>query len=114
MSMRGAMVYRATVERDTETGTDSYGNPLPPSWGSHITLPCRVYNDGKTMIVDGGKTATVEVLRMSFPLDKDVTEDDRITAITDRKGTSLYSGNFEIKEKTRKYTHFEADLKVAE
>ncbi len=113
------MVNRATVQRNTETGTDGHGNPLEPVWAAHCILPCLVYNDGKTLTIDGDKTATVEALRIAFPLtinglNADITQADRITAIKDLKGCTLYDQNYLIKQKTRKYDHYEADLKAVE
>ncbi len=112
MSITNLMFDRATVERDTVTTTDDYGHPLPPVWGSHITsMSCRVYSNKGTYITDGDKSATVEVLRIAYRLDADITDADRITIIKDRRGVTRYTGNFELKNTARKYNHFEADLK---
>ena len=120
MSIRTRMIARATVERNSETGTDAHGHPLVEAWAFHLTLPCRVYNDNKRLIIDGDKTATIGQLRIAYPLlnnngkNIDVTEADRITAVKDRKGTSLYTDDYDIRQITRKYTHYEADLKAIE
>jgi hypothetical protein len=108
------MFDRATVERNSETGTDAHGHPLAAVWTFYLSLHCRVYNGSKTLIVDGKKTATVEALRIAYPLDATITRSDRITLITDRSGRTLYSGNYELSQITRKYTHYEADLKAVE
>lgn len=110
--MRERMTLRATVQRNTETGTDGHGQPLPPVWAAHLTAACWVYNDGKRLVTDGNKIASVEALKIALPLDIDVTDADRLTEIKDRRGYILFPGNFEIKNITRKYNHAEADLKA--
>ncbi len=106
------MTLRATVQRNTGTATDDYNQPVTPTWGTHLTPACWVYNDGKRLVVDGDKTVTVEALKIALPLGIDVTNSDRITEIKNRKGDILYPGNFSVNEIKRVHNHLEANLKV--
>ena len=110
----GSFFHRATVERNTETNKDAHNQPLPPVWGAHLTLDCRVYNNKKTWVVDGDKDVSNTQLRIAYRIGEDVTVLDRITAITDRKATSLYAQTFAIKEPIRKGDHWEANLEEME
>lgn len=109
-----SFTHRATVQRNTETGTDAHGQPLVPVWAAHLTLDCRVYTNKKLLIVDGDKQATKANLRIGYRLSEDITRADRITAIKDRNNASLYSETYEIKQITRRRDHFEADLEEIE
>lgn len=111
---RSKMVLRATVERNTASGADAYGGDPVPAWGAHLTLACWVYNDSKRLVVDGDKDATIEGLKIMYPLGSDITEADRITVIKDRNSVTLYSANYEINNPVRVHTHMRAELKVVE
>ena len=114
MSFRNKMVHRATVEVNTPTGTNDHGHPTKPIWSLAQISPCWVYNSKDALIIDGKKESTIRTLRIAFPLDANITEDHRITLVTDKNSVTLYSGNYLVRQKVRKHTHFEADLKVAE
>ncbi|MBT4292492.1 hypothetical protein HOD41_07350 [bacterium] len=105
-------ILRATVQRNTTSSNDAHGHPLEPTWGPHLTLDCWVYTGKKQNVIDGDKTTTVEVLKISWR-DEDVTEADRITGITDRNSVSKYSDNYLIRNKSFRHDHFEAELWVA-
>ena len=111
MGARSIMVHRATVQKDTATGTDAYGNPKPASWATHIaSLACYYYTKTKTEIYDGDKQAVVAMQRLLVPLGTDITEKHRITAIKNRLGTSLISNPMLIRAVVKRKTHFELDL----
>ena len=108
---RTMMRMRADIERDTATGTDDWGHDVAPTWSSHITgLACWVHSRQRREAVDTEKIALVEDLRMMFDKDADVTAEDRIAQITDRRGTVLYSGKIRIKAIQYKHDHAEAML----
>lgn len=90
MSARSRMTQRALIQRATSAGTDDYGNPLPPSWATHIaSLPIWLYASTEREAVTEETTAVVADLRAMVPLDADVTEQDRIAGITDRRGNVI-------------------------
>lgn len=118
MSVVNELFHRATIQRNSVTETDGYGHLSTPSWSDHIlSLPCKIYNNSAKYITDSEKVGTVEILKMAYRIidttgnQTDVTDADRISIVRDRKGKTLYTGNFEIKNITRKYDHYEADLK---
>lgn len=89
MAARGAMRHRATIQRDGAAGSDDWGNPAEPDWQDHLTeLSCRAwFNAGKELA--GTVNAVVEDRRMIIPVGTDVTEADRVTAVTDRQGNPI-------------------------
>lgn len=105
-----AFIHRATVQRNSETGSDAHGNPLVPVWAFHMTLDCAVYNNRKILITDGDKTASITTLRIAYRLNEDITVADQITAVKDRNNGSLYSQTYAIKQPVRRRDHWEADL----
>lgn len=110
--MRGRMTMRAAVERNTETGKDPHGNPLPPVFAAHATLPCFIWSNRSHQAYPGDRTAMVEDLRGGFPLDADLAEGDEIASVTNRKGTEIIPGRLRIDAPPqRKHRHIEAALK---
>ena len=105
-----AFIHRATVQRNSETGLDAHKHPLVPVWAFHLTLDCRVYNNKKTLVIDGDKTASITTLRIAYRFNEDITVADQITAIKDRNNGSLYSQTYAIKQPVRRRDHWEADL----
>ncbi len=93
MSARGAMIQRATIQRDTATSTDDWGGSVAPTFTDHlISVPCRAWFQAGREVIDGDKTAVVEDRRIIFPKDTDVTEADRVTSVTNRKGIEILPG----------------------
>ncbi len=111
MSARASMTMRAVVTRDTASGEDAYGHPVKPSFTAHLSaLPCWVWSKQRREAVDGSKTAIIEDLRAMFPLGADVQAGDKITSITDRRGTEIMAGDFKIEPPQYKHDHLEAAL----
>lgn len=84
---RGAMRQRCVIERDMAAGgTDAGGNPAEPDWQPHLyDLPCRAwFSAGRELA--GQVNAVIEDRRMIVPREADVTEGDRVAAVTDRRG----------------------------
>lgn len=90
MSARGSMKHRATIERDANANTeDEWGGPQEPDWQEHLTeLPCKAWFAAGREIV-GQVNAVVEDRRMIVPRRTDLTEADRVAAVTDRKGEPI-------------------------
>lgn len=109
--VRMLMTMRAVIQRNTTATTDGYGHPEAPTWGAHGTFACRVWSKNRQEENDTKKTALVEDLRCSMPLDADVTEDDRIQNITDRQGVVLWAGPLRIDTIQNKHTHIECALR---
>lgn len=108
----GRLTMRAIMERNSASGTDPRGQPLPPVWATNGTLRCFVWSTASREVVDGDKTAMVEDTRGLFALGSDIDEGDRISAVTDKLGTVLITGPLEVEGPVqRKHTHLEAALK---
>jgi hypothetical protein len=108
----GRLTMRARVERNTATGTDSWGNPVAPVFTVlHNALPCFVYSKTSRELVDGAKTAMIEDLRIMIALGADLREGDEITAVTDRRGTTIVAGRLKVEGPVQfKHNHREAAL----
>ena len=109
-----SFVHRATVQRNTPAATDTYGHAGIPSFAAHLTLDCRVYTPKRTIVRDGDKDATVVQMRLAFRLGADIVTGDRITAVKDRNGSTLYSATYEVRQPVRRVDHMEADLQEIE
>lgn len=108
----GRLNMRAILERNTETGTDPRGLPLPAVWAGNGTVPCFVWSNSSREAVDGDKTAMVEDTRGLFRLGCDLAEGDRISAVTDRLGNVIIAGPLLVDGPVQhKHTHLEAALK---
>ena len=108
----GRLTMRAIMLRNTATGTDPRGHPLPPVWTANGTLRCFVWSKASREAVDKDKTAMIEDMRGLFALGADIHSGDRISAITDVNGNVMIAGPFDVDGPVqRKHTHQEAALK---
>jgi hypothetical protein len=91
MGARATMRERATIQRDASQAAESgrRGQKPEPDWQDHLTaVPCHVwFNAGREIV--GTDNAVVEDRRMLVPKGTDVTESDRVSAVTDRRGNAL-------------------------
>lgn len=108
----GRLTHRARVERNTASGTDSWGGPVEPAFTVlHNALPCFVYSQSSRELVDGAKTAMIEDLRLMIALGADLAEGDEITGVTDRLGRVIVAGRLKVEGPVQfKHTHREAAL----
>lgn len=97
---RVRMTHRCTIQRDGQSGTDDYGQPDAPSWADHLTSQACRYYEGATgrEVEEPGKTAVIYEPRLLLPHGTDVTEEDRVTAITDRQSNALISETVGIRQ----------------
>lgn len=110
MSARSSMIHRAEFQQNTESGTDAYKNPLPPSWGAVTSVACRAYTKVRKEVIDGDKTALIEDLKALFSINASISESDRIANIKDRQGVILFAGPLDIMTIQRRGNHLEASL----
>ena len=101
------MTMRAKLERDQETGSDSFNNPLPEDFQALATVSCWAFSKARREVVDGDKTAVLEDLRLMVPLATDVNEKDRVANVLDREGTVLFAGPLRIDSVVRRRRHLE-------
>lgn len=95
------MTHRCTIQRDAKhaTNLDEWGNDEPPVWGDAVTqtgISCRYWYDDAATIMDGEKRIMSAARYVLLPIDTDVTEDDRVSTITDRRGRVLVEGPLRI------------------
>ena len=109
----GRFTMRAAVERNTATTHDNWGTVATPTFASvGAPMPCFIWSDNARPLRDGQKTAEIEVLRGMFPLDADLRANDEISAVTNRRGTTIIPGRLRVDGPVqRKHTHLEANLK---
>ncbi|MGH7892388.1 MAG: hypothetical protein ACREN0_08975 [Thermodesulfobacteriota bacterium] len=107
---RSAMSHRANIEQNTASTVDDYGNPVPPVWDTHSTMPCRAYTKVRKEDVDGDKTVLVEDLKALFSKASGISESYRIANITDRLGVVLFAGPLSIRTIQRRSNHLELSL----
>lgn len=89
MGARLRMTMRARVERDMASGTDPYGNPLPPDWQVlHDSLPCYLWTTAERVLA-GEVSAILSDHRMMVPRSTDIAVGDRVTRVSDRQGNAL-------------------------
>lgn len=114
MSARPAMRYRATIERDVnldQGATNDWGDAGEPDWRTHIEgLPCMAWFTAGRETQDT-RIAVTEDRRMIVPLGSDVTENDRVAKITDRRGVeTIFEGEAAIEHVGRRRDHIEIML----
>lgn len=69
MSARGAMTMRAHVKRGySGSGTDDWGQSLPPTFQDEATVPCWVWSKTRRSVRDDGKQVVIEDLRAIMPV----------------------------------------------
>lgn len=97
MTARSRMTQRTRVERLTPGAIDDSGNPSPGTWAEHIAaLPCWLYGSAERESVTEEKTAVVTDLKALVPLGTDITEQDRLNQVVDRRGNVIEPGLLEI------------------
>lgn len=105
------MTMRALVERNNQANPDGYGHPDAPNWVQHIaSLACWLYTQAKQEVIDAEKNAVVEDIRMLVPRGTDITEQDRINGVVDRRGTSIRAGIMSIRAVINRRSHLELVL----
>lgn len=111
MTARSRMTQRALVQRYSSPGFDDSGNPLPGTWATHLTaLACWLYGSTEREAVSEETTAVVTDLKLMVPVSADVTEQDRIAGITDRRGQTVHAGLLGIETVERKRSHKQLTL----
>ena len=116
MTTRQRMTHRAIIERNGNLAPDAYGQPDVPIWYPHVSAqPCYFWEPtGQRGEIVGERNADVYAHRLLLPLLVDVTEEDRINGITDRRGQTITAAVFNITQVVRKPDHLLLVLEVVE
>lgn len=113
VSSRVGMRHRCTIERKTSPGPDGWGGPKAGEWAEHLTgLPCNAWSEAAREPVDDDRTAAFEDRRLSVPLGTDVTEEDRVLVVTDRRGRTVMGGPMGIEGILTTGDHLELIVQV--
>lgn len=118
MTARNAMYHRTTIQRDSnaqsDDAQDEWGNQLPASFTTTSTtngVHCRYWYDASMTIMDGEKRILSTARFMLLPISTDVTVNDRVGDVTDRRGRVLAAGPMRIDELgTHEFDHLIAKL----
>ncbi len=105
------LTMRAEIERSTSSGKDAWGQPVASVFEHFCTVACFAWTPSAREIKDGNKVAAVEDVRMLLPLSSEVTENDEVAEITNKRGDVLFEGRFRVEGPVQfKHTHREAAL----
>ena len=111
MTVRSQMVHRATVERNVGVATDPFHAAVPNVVVVRAgDLPCYVQAKTARLIVDGAKGITLADYTMWAPLGSDVTAEDRVTQVVDRRGADVVPHPLRVTTVVQRETHQEAAL----
>ena len=106
--IRALMTHRALIQRDANSALkDPYGNALTPSWATLVAAQACYYYEPKAQRGEqlGERDVNVYAHQLLIPLAVAVTESDRISGITDRRGETVQAGLFEVKAIVRRRDH---------
>lgn len=113
MFMTPPFRHRATVERDTATGTDGWKNPLPPAFEPlEDEQRCDYWVSSEDLITGPDVNAAIERSRMLIPKDADVLVGDEISDVRDELGQTIAAGRMKVvadlrMEPSHRELHFE-------
>jgi len=80
---------RMATERRA-VGSDNYGGP-DGAWSANLTsTSCWAWQPRARLTDNGDREVTVSPVMVMAALGTDITDDDRITAITDRNSVSVF------------------------
>lgn len=109
MGARSVMTQRAQIQ-DNRTTNDDHGHPGPPIWVTRAEeMPCRIFNTGDRINYGTG-IYTTNTLTMLVPLASEITIDNRVLSVIDRRGEELH-GKMTIESIVRREDHLAVRLK---
>lgn len=117
MTMRAVVHRQAVATTDFTAGTDPFGVPIDP-YGVptteaqllHSAMPCYVQPTIERTIADGEKVLAVATYLMLAPLGTDLTQEDRITEVSNGANRNLFGRPLRITALVRRETHLEGSL----
>lgn len=109
LSSRVGMIHRCDTERDQNLGTpDAWGNPSTPDWETNLTgQVCRAFTQAVRQPIEAQEQAFIETRTIIVPVDADITEQDRITDVTDTGGNVIFHGPMIIRGRLAYRDHAE-------
>ncbi len=90
MSLDAHLIHRCTIERDSGTKTDAYGNHVPDLYEVDGDVPCRFVEKLQRVLVDdGAESAVITTYLLLVAGDADLLPRDVISRIRLEDGTVL-------------------------
>ena len=110
MPARSRMTMRASIQRDGASD-NSLGSPGPSSWANlGDPVACYAWHGGSRRAF--GTPIEIGTVRgsMIVPLGTDITKNDRVSTIVDRRGTEIF-GAMDIDGVETRRAHLEVRLR---
>ena len=105
------LTMRAEIERSVSSSKDAWSQPVAPVFEPLVVAPCFAWTPSAREVLDGKKVAAIEDVRMLIALSTDVTENDEVVQITNKRGDVLFAGRFRVEGPVQfKHLHREAAL----
>ncbi len=107
MGVVSVMTQKCDIERNAQTVKSGYNTPMSGAWQPHLTdVPCRLIPQTSNVRGIGGivgeesdisqREASKNVVRLIFPFDTDITEQDRIVNVRRRNGRVVMEGPINV------------------
>ena len=118
--LQNLMTQQAVIERDKST-TDAAGGKIKREWAAIATVECCLWwwkgsksSDKSPSAQYARPQATIDITGgdMMVPLGTDVTDKDRIGAVTNEEGEQAEEGPFRVLAVNRYSTHIELSLET--
>lgn len=110
MSTRAAMTMRMYVERDVSEEVDDHNQPVVVP-AAFSTVPCFASIKTVRMAIDANRAASITILVAQVPSGTDITNDDIVSSIKDRRGVVLFQGPYRVdNDPARRADHIELTL----
>lgn len=107
------MTHRTSILRDQQATMTGWNQTDVPEWSPvAINVPCRAFFNNGREVQDGGKVVAVNALTVLLPLGTDITTDDKLGAITDRRGRTLHAGEHRVESIGHRRDHIAVALEV--
>ena len=107
--IRVAMTHRAQVSRNIGTERDPYGARIAESGESGLSpLACLLQERMARTVTSDGKLLAVRDMKLFFPRDADLAEEDTITDVRDLSGRAVSDSRLRVTSVVRYLSHGEA------
>jgi len=113
VSVSTRMYMSAAVYRNAQTASDDYGHSKPDDWQLVANMMCVMWTGPGRLSRTNDREMQADTPQLLLPLSANVRVGDKITAVTDRRG-SVMLGPSMVESVTRKRTHMQALLKRVE
>ena len=111
--IRVGMTHRAIVSRNIGTESDPYGARIREDGDSGLSpMPCLLQERMARTTTGDGKLLAVRDMRLFFPVDAGLKEEDTITEVRDLAGRPVSSSRLRVTAVVRYLSHGEATVEA--